>query len=63
MNQTVARVMSAVCEHFQLDLSRYNVTSGGMDLDDYTGDLRTMNIPTGEVLLVDMRPRCIDNCF
>lgn len=65
MTNSVARVMREACNHFHVQLSRYNVRTGILDLDDFDGTVQQIdpNMQPNVTVHVDMWPKSIDDCF
>ena len=58
-----SRVMQHICNRLDIELHRYEVRSGVMDLTDYQDPIWFLNIPDGQHLLVDMWPKSVNDSF
>ena len=61
--RTFDRFMCKVCKAMDYSLSDFDVVSGEIMLNDYALEIRTFQIPAGQCLLVDMRPKWIHSSF
>ena len=53
-HQQFNRVMQRICDSLEIELQRYEVRSGVMDLSDYREPIWRFGIPPGQHLLLDM---------
>jgi hypothetical protein len=62
-DQQFNRVMELICDSLDIELGRYEVRSGVMDLSDYREPVWRFGIPPGQHLLVDMWPKRMNDSF
>ena len=56
-------VMQRICNRLDIELHRYEVRSGVMDLTDCREPISRFGIPPGQHLLLDLWPKCVNDSF